>query len=119
MTLIVLSGLFRCLQVSVLPLHALITSLLTHKWLSGDRRGDKRPPGMCLLLIWPAASGQSEARHQTAAQCVGILSPWQPRTDWLHQGARAPARPGPGPATDTGLCSQTCACAQHTFTCLL
>ena len=114
-TLIVLS---RCLQLSVLSLQSLITSP-TRKCLT---LGDKRPPQMCLLLIWPAASGQSEARHQPS---VAILSPWQPRTDWLH----SPEAPGPGwpgpspprqsPATDTGLCSQTCACAQHTFTCLL
>ena len=43
------------------------SSLLSHLTLSSQvsewGRGDKRPPLMCLLLIWPAASGHSEATH--------------------------------------------------------
>ena len=83
MTLIVLSGLFRCLQVSVLPLHALITSLLTHKCLETKGR-----PGCLLLLIWPAASGQSEAGHHnplSVAASHRLVTPGRPAgpaTDW-------------------------------------
>ena len=90
-----------------------------HKCQVTDRRQKGR---LCCVCYWSGRQPRPELGGQSEARGGSILSPWQPRTDWL-QSAEEPGRPGPSPPRPaqplTGLCSQARACAQDTFTCLL